>query len=89
SQPLGSNVFIWQGGNAGGSSWQGMGFHAQLNGAAAPGTDTLERIDGSPDVMNAIRARLRPGTVLVTTDLPATSGTRSGNDFTVMDAPTS
>jgi len=89
SQPLGSNVFIWQGGNAGGSSWQGMGFHAQLNGAAAPGTDTLERIDGAPDVMNAIRARLRPGTVLVTTDLPATSGTRSGNDFTVMDAPTS
>jgi hypothetical protein len=89
SQPLGSSVFIWQGGTANGSSWQGMGFHAQLNGAAAPDTDTLERIDGSPDVMNAIRARLRSGTVLVTTDLPATEGTRTSNGFTVMDAPTS
>jgi hypothetical protein len=89
SQPLGSNVFIWQGGNANGSSWQGMGFHTELNGATAPDTNTLERIDGSPDVMNAIRARLRPGTVLVTTNLPATEGTRSGNDFTVMDAPLS
>lgn len=88
-QPLGSNVFIWQGGNANGSSWQGMGFHAQVNGAIAPDTNTLERIDGSQDVMKAIRARLRPGTVLVTTDLPATAGTRSGNDFTVMDAPVS
>ncbi|HEX3945181.1 MAG TPA: L,D-transpeptidase family protein [Rhizomicrobium sp.] len=89
SQPLGSNVFIWQGGNVNGSSWQGMGFHAELNGALVPGTGTLERIDGSPDLMNAIRARLRPGSVLVTTDLPATEGTRSGNDFTVMDAPVS
>jgi len=89
SQPLGSNVFIWQGGNVNGSSWQGMGFHAEMNGAVVPGTDTLERIDGAPDLMNAIRARLRPGAVLVTTDLPATEGTRSGNDFTVMDAPVS
>jgi hypothetical protein len=89
AQPLGSNVFIWQGGNAGGSTWEGMGFHAEVNAAIAPNTAVLERIDGSPDVMNAVRARIRPGTVLVTTDLPATEGTRSGNDFTVMDAPVS
>jgi len=89
SQPLGSNVFIWQGGNAKRSTWQGMGFHAEVNGAVAPGTAVLERIDAAPDVMNTIRARIKPGTVLVTTDLPATEGTRSGNDFTVMDAPVS
>jgi hypothetical protein len=28
SEPIGSNVFVWQGGNTHGSSWEGMGFHA-------------------------------------------------------------
>jgi hypothetical protein len=37
--------------------------------------------------MGAIRARIKPGTVLVTTDLAAIPDTRTG--FTVMDAPTS
>jgi hypothetical protein len=39
--------------------------------------------------MDAMMARIKPGTVLVTTDLPATTDTRSGTGFTVMDAPTS
>jgi len=84
---IGSNVFVWQGGDPNGSSWDGMGFHADAEGATAPNTAVLERIEGSPDVMDAIRKRMKPGTVLVTTDLPATADTRSGEDFVVMDGP--
>jgi hypothetical protein len=89
AKPLGSNVFIWQGGDAAGSTWLGMGFHPVPDGAAAPDPGVLGRIDGAPDVMNAIRDRLKIGTVLVTTDLPAAPSTRSDPDFTIIDAPTS
>jgi hypothetical protein len=43
-------------------------------------------IDGEPDVMDVIRDRIKPGTVLVTTDLSASLDPQR---FTVMDAPTS
>jgi hypothetical protein len=89
NEPIGSNVFVWQGGDAKGSTWEAMGFHADPSVPTAPDTDVLQRIDGAPDVMNAIRDRIEPGTVLVTTDLPATPETRSGHGFTVMDAPSS
>jgi hypothetical protein len=36
----------------------------------------LERIEGSDEVMEAIKKRLKAGTVLVTTDLPATPDTQ-------------
>jgi hypothetical protein len=89
TQPIGSNVFVWQGGDTHGSSWEGMGFHAGPSVPTAPDTDVLQRIDGAPDVMDVIRDRIKPGTVLVTTDLPASPETRSGSGFTVMDAPSS
>ena len=89
TQPIGSNVFVWQGGDTHGSSWEGMGFHASPSVPTAPDTDVLQRIDGAPDVMDVIRDRIKPGTVLVTTDLSASPETRSGSGFTVMDAPTS
>jgi hypothetical protein len=66
---------------------EGMGFHANEEGATAPNTVVLERIEGSPDVMDAIRKRMKPGIVLVTTDLPATANARSGENFVVMDGP--
>ncbi len=87
SKPLGSNVFVWQGGDPNGSSWEGMGFHADGEGATSPTTAVLERIKGSSDVMAAIGKKMRPGTVLVTTDAAATPETRSGEDFVVMDGP--
>jgi hypothetical protein len=87
SKPLGSNVFVWQGGDPQGSSWEGMGFYADSDGATAPNTAVLERIKGSGDVMAAISKSMKPGTVLVTTDAPATPETRSGEDFVVMDGP--
>jgi hypothetical protein len=51
---------------------EGMGFHADPSVPIAPNTDVLQRIDGAPDVMDVIRERIKPGTVLVTTDSPAT-----------------
>ena len=84
---IGSNVFVWQGGDPKGSTWEGMGFQAGTADAKAPSTAVLERIEGSRDVMDAIRKRMKPGTVLVTTDSPATADTRSGEDFVVLDAP--
>ena len=68
TEPIGSNVFVWQGGDAKGSTWEGMGFHADPSVPTAPNTDVLQRIDGAPDVMDVIRDRIKPGTVLVTTD---------------------
>ena len=70
-----------------GSSWEGTGFHADETGATAPNSAVLERIEGSPDVMEAIGKRIKPGTLLVTTDAAATADTRSGEDFVVMDGP--
>ncbi len=87
SKPLGSNVFVWQGGDLEGSTWEGMGFYADAGGAVAPNTAVIERIDGSPEVMDTIKKRIKPGTVLVTTDLPATPDTRTAKDFVVMDGP--
>ena len=59
-----------------GSSWEGTGFHADETGATAPNSAVLERIEGSPDVMEAIGKRIKPGKVLVTTMLrpPPTRG---------------
>jgi hypothetical protein len=90
SQPIGSNVFIWRGGDASGdpgSSWDGLAFAPEPGAEGTPTTTLIQRIDGAPDVMEAIRKLIRPGTVLLTTDLPATPGTRSGKDFMVMDGP--
>ncbi len=84
---IGSNVFVWQGGDPKGSTWEGMGFQADEEGATTPNSAVLERIEGSPEVMEAISKRIKPGTVLVTTDAAATADTRSGEDFVVMDGP--
>ena len=59
SKPIGSNVFIWQGGDKNGSTWDGMGFHADGEGAVAPNSALLERIEGSDEVMEAIKKQLK------------------------------
>ena len=82
SQPIGSNGCVWQGGDVNGSTWEGMGFHAESSIPAAPNTDVLQRIDGAPEVMDAIRARGKPGPALVT-------GDPQRHRLHGMDAPTS
>ena len=51
SEPLGSNVFVWQGGDAKGSTWAAMGFHADATASIAPNGDVLQRIDGAPEIL--------------------------------------
>ena len=86
SKPLGSNVFILQGGDEDGFTWQASGFAPGKNGAKTPNTSTVERITPPPNVQAAIDARMAPGMMLVTTDQSANAETRSGKDFTIMDA---
>ena len=61
-------MFVWQGGDAKGSTWEGMGFHADPTAPMGTNTNVLQRIDGAPDVMDVVKDRIKPGTVLVTTD---------------------
>jgi L,D-transpeptidase catalytic domain len=86
SKPLGSNVFILQGGNENGFTWEATGFSSGGKDAAKPDTSTVERIKPEASVQAEIDKRMKPGMVLVTTDQPATAETRSGKDFTIMDA---
>ena len=90
-KPLGENAFILEGGDGKSFTWQAIGFHrSDPNGAAVPDASVVERIKGPPNVIDAIKERMKPGMVLVTTDLPATEDTRTaGKDFVVMTEGTS
>jgi hypothetical protein len=87
NQPIGSNVFVWQGGDTHGSTWEGMGFHAGPSVPTAPDTDVLRR--------HRWRARRdgRDQGSHQTWDGSGHHGSigvaRDPQRFTVMDAPTS
>ncbi len=87
SKPLGSHVFVLQGGDENGFTWHASGFDAGRRGAVKPGTSVVERVTPPQNVLDAIHERMKPGMVFVTTDSPATPDTRTGKDFVVMDAP--
>ena len=87
SKPLGSHVFILQGGDEKGFTWQASGFDPGRRAAVKPNTSVVERVAPPQNVLDAINERMKPGMVFVTTDLPATPETRTGKDFRVMDAP--
>jgi hypothetical protein len=83
--PLGSNVFILTGTSATGMTWQGVSHGTSADQiVAAAETPVLQRITVEKSVIDAMRVRLHPGTLFVTTDLPAHSDTRSGKDFVIM-----
>jgi len=88
SKPLGSNVFVLQGGDEDGFTWEATGFSTGKGNAKKPSTSIVERVTPPPEVQAAIDERMKPGMVFVTTDQPASADTRSGKDFVVMDAPT-
>jgi hypothetical protein len=85
--PLGSHVFVLAGAKDGahGLAWHAIGHHssdaASIQESAA---DVVTRISASPDVMAAVSARLHPGLVFVTTDLPADPASRTARDFVVV-----
>ena len=49
---------------------------------------TIQRIRGDHAVIEAIRTRMHPGTVMVTVDQPLHEDTRSAQDFVVMTSET-
>ena len=85
-KPLGSHVFILENGNEDGFTWHASGFSIGKGSAKQPSASVVERITPPPEVQAAIDERMKPGMVFVTTDQKATPDTRSGKDFTVMDA---
>lgn len=85
-KPLGSNVFVLEKGDEDGFTWQATGYSTGKKGAKKPSSSIVERVTPPPEVQAAIDERMKPGMVFVTTDQPATPDTRSGKDFTVMDA---
>jgi hypothetical protein len=86
AQPLGSHVFVLQGADDGskGLSWTAVS-HSPDGSQPAAGRDVIRRVSGPPAVVEAMKARMHPGMVLVLTDLPATPDTRTGEDFVIMD----
>src|SRR5262245_30582035 len=87
SRPLGSHVFVLQGGDEKGFTWHATGFDTGRRGAKKPSTSVVERVTPPQNVLDAIHERMKPGMVYVTTDQPATAETRSSKGFVVMDAP--
>lgn len=85
--PLGSHVFVLSDTHdeRKGLAWHAIGHHAeQASGFAKPEEDVIRRVGADPGVVEAMKARMHPGMVLVMTDMPAHPDTRSGHDFVVM-----
>lgn len=75
-QPLGTNVFIWRGGEAGSAAsiWKASSFQPVPGGAVVTDAAMLARLEASDGVTGTIEKVLHPGTVLLTTDEPLGSG---------------
>ena len=90
--PLGSHVFVLMDAHDGhkGLVWHGLGHHHE-DGVNVPDAETavIRRVSADRTVIDAMTARMHPGMVMVTTDLPAHPDTRSGKDFVVMATQTS
>lgn len=61
--------------------WRGLPYRKRQSSRPGFGAAAAE----SGPEMDAIKKRMKPGTVLVTIDLPATPDTRSDKNFVVMD----
>lgn len=86
-QPLGHHVFVLSDVNDVDRQlhWHTFGY-ADAIGPDADQADlvTIQRIRGDHDVIEAIRTRMHPGTILVTVDQSLHEDTRSQRDFTVI-----
>ncbi len=87
-QPLGRHVFMLSGTNDArqGLSWHALSHHDAENVSLAGATDkVLRRIHADQAMLNAISDRMHPGMLLITTELPASPDTRTGDDFVLMN----
>jgi len=85
--PLGSHVFILVDTHdtARGMAWHAIGHHPQqASGFPQPDDAVIRRVKADAHVREAMRVRMHPGMVLLTTDLPAHAETRTGTDFVIM-----
>ncbi len=75
-EPLGTNVFVWRGGEVtdAESIWTGGGFKPVLTVSAAAKADPVSRIEGNAKVMRTVALLMHPGTALLTTDSPLNPG---------------
>lgn len=91
ADPLGHHVFILSQVNDtdGQLHWHTLGFSHEV-GADVDAADlsTIQRIRGDHTVIEAIRTRMHPGTVMITVDQPLSEDTRTAEDFVVMTTET-
>lgn len=88
-KPLGRHVFMLTGAHEGkkGMAWQAIGHHATAGiTPVAPSENIVKRIRAEQAMLNVIEDRMHPGMLLITTELPATPDSRSGDDFVLMNA---
>ncbi|MFN8829998.1 MAG: L,D-transpeptidase [Labrys sp. (in: a-proteobacteria)] len=90
--PFGESVFVLMGSD---SAAQGLRWKAISYDRAPDAADTahdplalLRRVRGDRTVIAAISDRLKPGLLLVMTDLPSTPDSRTGQDFVVLNDDT-
>lgn len=91
NDPLGHHVFILSSidDTDGQLHWHTLGYHHEV-GADVDAADlaTIQRIRGDHAVIEAIRTRMHPGTVMITVDQPLSEDTRTAQDFVVMTTET-
>jgi hypothetical protein len=88
STPLGRHVFMLVGAHDGrqGLSWHAITHHDQTGiPLGQPDEAVLQRIKSDEAVRQAIAARMHPGMVLITTELPSHPDTRTGEDFVLIN----
>ncbi len=87
SEPLGHHVFVLSDINDTDHQlhWHTFGFSHMIGGDVDQADlGTIQRICGEHAVIEAIRTRMHPGTMMVTVDQPLHEDTRSAKDFTVI-----
>jgi hypothetical protein len=85
--PLGSNVFMLKGTDAGvrGLAWQEISYDERAGGRSLWGDDNvIERISTDAKGRALVEAHMHPGMTLMTTDQPARAETRTKRGFVVM-----
>ena len=69
-----------------GMAWQAIGHHDSAGVTPrVPSEAIVKRIRAEQAMLNVIQDRMHPGMLLITTELPASPESRSGDDFVLMN----
>jgi hypothetical protein len=86
-KPLGNHVFVLSGVDTDDKElrWQTIGYYDNDQRSLEPmELVTIQRIRTTQPVVDAMTARMHPGTVMVTVDVPLSADTRTGKDFVII-----